>query len=76
MLFETLATFYCIVHTESKLTYRNGEVGNALYIPADKCYLYCNCAKNGKGAKFYTNEANTIQIKTGLGVFRKFQNFS
>ena len=30
MLFETLATFYCIVHNESKLTYGNNQVGYAL----------------------------------------------
>ena len=30
MLFETLAMFYCIVHTESKLTYLNNQVEYAL----------------------------------------------
>ena len=32
MLSETLAMFYCIVHTESELTYRNNQVGYALYL--------------------------------------------
>ena len=26
MILETLATFYCIVHNESKLTYRNNQI--------------------------------------------------
>ena len=30
MLFETLATFYCITQTESKLTSQNNQVGYAL----------------------------------------------
>ena len=35
MLLETLASFYCIVRTESKLTYRNNQVGYACnYIKA------------------------------------------
>ena len=28
--FKTLPTFYCIVYTESKLTYRNNQVGYTL----------------------------------------------
>ena len=32
MLFETLAKFYCIVHTESKLTYLSNQVGYALQL--------------------------------------------
>ena len=36
----------------------------------------CNCTKNGEGAKFGTNEADSTQIKTRLEAFRKFQNFS
>ena len=32
MLFESLAMFYGIVHTESKLTYRNNQVGYALLL--------------------------------------------
>ena len=31
----------------------------------------CNCAKNGKGAKFGTNEADSIQIKSRLGGISK-----
>ena len=30
MLYETLATFYFMVHTESELTFQNNQVGYAL----------------------------------------------
>ena len=32
----------------------------------------CNCAKNGKGAKFGTNEADTIQSKNRFESISKF----
>ena len=34
----------------------------------------CNCAKNGEGAKFGTNEAGTIQIKNRLEGSSKVSN--
>ena len=36
----------------------------------------CNCAVNGKGAKFGTNEADSIQIKNRLAAFSKFKDVS
>ena len=42
---------------------------------ADKWHLCCNFAKNGKGAKFGTNEAGTIQIKNQLGGILKISKF-
>ena len=44
MLFETLATFYCIVHAESKLAYRNKQVGYALQLSESKCTFTGNCS--------------------------------
>ena len=41
--------------------------------PAISATFCCNCAKNGKGGKFGTNEADTIEIKNLLG--GHFKNF-
>ena len=46
-----------------------------LFSPADMCNLCYNCANNGKGAKFGTNEADIISINNRIGGILKLSYF-
>ena len=76
MFFKILATFYCIVHTESKLTYRNNQVGTfncpgALQLPARfHTKLYRNSKQQHHAGlpetKFGARYLKTCATKYGL----------